>query len=105
LGSPTCADQLCVGTLTLCPAQHRAWVGTEPVNFTRLEFSLLHALVRAHGRILSKEYLLETVWGFHGELPDTHRIKVCLWSLRRKLGAEAWRLQTVREVGVRFEQP
>jgi two-component system alkaline phosphatase synthesis response regulator PhoP len=75
-------------------------VDDAPVDLTALEFSLLHALAENRGRVLTREQLLEKVWGasYYGE---TRVVDVHLNHVRQKLGGEF--ITTVRGVGYRFE--
>lgn len=79
----------------------RVFVDNQPVELTAIEFDLLRALAESHGRVLSRENLLEMVWGgmYFGEqrVVDVH-----LGHVRQKLGAENF-ITTVRGVGYRFE--
>ncbi len=73
----------------------------QPVDLTAIEFDLLKALVENRGRVLSREQLLEKVWGadYFGEqrVVDVH-----LGHVRQKLGRDEL-IVTVRGVGYRFE--
>src|SRR5512145_1091030 len=55
---------LSVGPIALDPARHAVTVGGRPVVLTPKEFDLLRALLEAAGRVLSREYLLNHVWGY-----------------------------------------
>ena len=72
-----------------------------PVELTAIEFDLLKALVENRGRVLSREQLLEKVWGgeYFGEI---RVIDVHLGHVRHKLGQDNL-IATVRGVGYRFE--
>ena len=76
-------------------------VDERPVDLTAIEFDLLKALVENRGRVLSREQLLEKVWGadYFGEqrVVDVH-----LGHVRQKLGRDDL-IVTVRGVGYRFE--
>jgi two-component system, OmpR family, alkaline phosphatase synthesis response regulator PhoP len=83
----------------------RVWKDDQPVELTTLEFDLLSTLAEHHGRVLSREQLLERVWGhdFYGEerVVDVH-----LGHVRRKIEtdpAQPELIITVRGVGYRFE--
>jgi two-component system, OmpR family, alkaline phosphatase synthesis response regulator PhoP len=75
-------------------------VDGNPVELTAIEFDLLAALAENRGRVLSREQLLQKVWGydFYG---DTRVVDVHLGHIRQKLGQEV--IATVRGVGYRFE--
>jgi two-component system alkaline phosphatase synthesis response regulator PhoP len=76
-------------------------VDEDPVELTAIEFDLLKALVENRGRVLSREQLLEKVWG--GEYFGEQRVvDVHLGHVRQKLGREEL-IVTVRGVGYRFE--
>src|SRR5215467_4675044 len=92
------------GALAVDPAAYRVTVGGEPVTLTPKEFDLLRALVDAHGRVLSREFLLDRVWGYAraGEI-ESRTVDVHVRRLRVKLGAEGRRIRTVKSVGYRFD--
>lgn len=83
----------------------QVWKDDEPVELTTIEFDLLHALAEHRGRVLSREQLLERVWGhdFYGEerVVDVH-----LGHIRKKLETDPANpefIVTARGVGYRFE--
>ena len=83
----------------------KAWVGTRELTLSRMEFDLLHALMREHGSTIPRERLMREVWHTHwygsSKTLDMH----VSW-LRRKLGdsaTESRYISTVRGVGLRFE--
>ena len=92
------------GALTVDSDAHRVTVGGEAVTLTPKEFDLLRALVEAHGRVLSREFLLDRVWGYvrAGEI-ESRTVDVHVRRLRVKLGAEGRRVLTVKSVGYRFD--
>ncbi len=80
---------------------HIVSVDEVPIELTSIEFDLLVALAENHGRVLSREQLLEKIWGaeYFGEM---RVVDVHLGHVRQKLGNEAL-IATVRGVGYRFE--
>ena len=76
-------------------------VDDAPVDLTAIEFDLLKALAEQRGRVLSREQLLQKVWGgeYFGEM---RVVDVHLGHVRQKLGREEL-IATVRGVGYRFE--
>jgi two-component system alkaline phosphatase synthesis response regulator PhoP len=81
---------------------HQVWVDERPVSLTTVEFDLLKTLAEHRGLVLSREQLLEKVWGydFYGEerVVDVH-----IGHIRQKLGDDRF-IATVRGVGYRFEE-
>ncbi len=89
------------GPLELDPARHTAsWQG-RPVHLTAKEFGLLQALLLARGRVLSRETLLEGVWGY-SYAEGTRTVDVHVRRLREKLPGLAERLITVKSLGYRL---
>ncbi len=92
------------GTLEVDEARHQARVGGTPVPLTAREFDLLCTLMRVNGRVLSREQLLEAVWGYpDASEVESRTVDVHIQRLREKLTAEAGRIVTVKGVGYRFE--
>src|SRR4030095_7396155 len=95
---------LSVGSVALDPARHVVTVGGQPVGLTPKEFDLLHALLEAAGRVLSREYLLNHVWGYaRADEIESRTVDVHVRRLRAKLGSEGSRIATIKSVGYRFE--
>jgi len=82
-------------------ASRRVWVDDRPVELTTMEFDLLRALAEVPGRVLTREQLLEKVWGrdYYGEV---RVVDVHIGHIRRKLGDDRY-IATVRGAGYRFE--
>jgi len=82
---------------------HRVWVDEEEVPITATEFKLLVELMGSRGRVLSRDQLLDRVWGYQFEgyarTVDTH-----IRRLRQKLGPYADLVETIRGVGYRFRE-
>jgi two-component system phosphate regulon response regulator PhoB len=92
------------GELHVDEARHAVTVGGRPVELTAKEFGLLAALMRADGRVLGREQLLETVWGYGNAAEiESRTVDVHVRRLRAKLGSEARRIVTVKAVGYRFD--
>lgn len=91
---------LTVGALTVDPATRRVHVSGEEIRLTPLEFDLLVALAAAPGTVLTRERLLEQVWGWHEAL-GTRTVDSHVKSLRAKIGAD--RIRTAHGVGYAVE--
>ncbi|MEK7390136.1 MAG: response regulator transcription factor [Elusimicrobiota bacterium] len=75
----------------------------EPVSLSPKEFDFLRCLLQADGRALTREQLLEKVWGYDQSMDiDTTTIDQHIARLRGKLGAESGRIVTVKNVGYRL---
>ena len=76
------------------------------VALTPKEFDLLHTLVEKEGRVLSREKLLEQVWGFDQAAEIQSRtVDLHISQLRQKLGPEGKRILTIMGAGYRFQMP
>ena len=86
----------------LDPSSHILTVEKKEVPLTKKEFDLLAALVANKGRVMSRDQLLQKVWGY--EYPgETRTVDVHVLRLRAKLGKPAQdRIETVVGVGYRF---
>jgi two-component system, OmpR family, alkaline phosphatase synthesis response regulator PhoP len=95
---------LTIGKLKMDFSKIMVFVSDKPVELTSKEFELLKTLIAAKGRVLSRDYLLDTIWGFDKAAEiQTRTVDVHIRTLRRKLKAEAKRILTVKNYGYRFE--
>jgi two-component system phosphate regulon response regulator PhoB len=96
-------DVLHAGRIELLPDKRQCFVDAGVVTLTAKEFDLLYELMKARGNVLTRETLMDRVWGYHGEATsrtlDTH-----VRRLREKLGREGERVETVRGVGYRIAE-
>jgi DNA-binding response OmpR family regulator len=103
--SPEAATALQAGDLALDLIGRKAYRGEQELRLSHKEFDLLAALIRNTGTALSRERLLQQVWGY--DYPgDTRTVDVHIRWLREKIeedAAEPRRIVTVRGVGYRFE--
>ena len=76
-------------------------VDGEAIRLTRREFELLRYLVENRNRVLSRDRLLERVWGYD-RLIETRSVDVHVGRLRSKLGAAGRQIETVVGLGYRF---
>jgi phosphate regulon transcriptional regulator PhoB len=93
-----------VGEITLDPLRHRVTVGDREVQLAPREFELLRMLMANRGVVLSRETLLEKVWGYD-YVGDTRTVDVHVVRLRQKLEPDPSRptyIETVRGVGYRM---
>ncbi len=93
-----------VGNLRIDPRRREATVGERRLELRAREFDLLAALARDPGVVLTREALLEGVWGtdFPGE---TRTVDVHVAEVRKKLGDDGPQVETVRGLGYRLVPP
>lgn len=92
------------GDLTIDFSKISVAVKGKPVELTAKEFELLKTLLSAKGRVLSRDYLLDTIWGFDNAMEiQTRTVDVHIRTLRKKLKSESSRIVTVKNYGYRFE--
>jgi DNA-binding response OmpR family regulator len=104
---PLAREVLEAGALRVDTSSRRAWRNGSELSFPQKEFDLLTCLIRNHGIALSRDLLLERVWGldFTG---DSRTVDVHIRWLREKIEPDPARpryIQTVRGIGYRFEAP
>jgi len=97
---PQVSSVLVFDRVRIDTGSRQVWVDDEMVELTAIEFDLLMTLAEHRGLVLSREQLLEKVWGydFYGEM---RVVDVHIGHIRQKLGEEF--IVTVRGVGYRFE--
>ena len=100
------AERREMGDLVIDLPRRSVTVRGTPVTLTTIEFDLLTTLAREPGVVLSRQRLLDRVWGMD-YVGDEHVVDVHLANLRRKLGDDAAHpryIETVRGVGFRFKE-
>ena len=91
------------GILTVDPGRHTVEVSGREVTLTQKEFEVLCLLLKNRGQVLSREQLIENVWGyaFTGE---SRTVDVHVRTLRQKLGEAGAYVETVRGDGYKISQ-
>jgi DNA-binding response OmpR family regulator len=101
------ADQVVTSAgLYLDPTSYETRLDDQAIDLTPKEFSLLYLLVRHPGRVFSRAYLLDEIWGYEAAAYD-RTVDTHIYRLRQKLGTEgeiAQRIVAVRGIGYRFER-
>ncbi|WP_432092451.1 response regulator transcription factor [Streptomyces sp. bgisy100] len=97
---PAATDRVRVGALEIRPEAHEALLDGTPLRLTPREFELLAVLARNAGLVLTRDQLLDRVWGYDFEV-RTDAVDTFVSYLRRKLEADGRprMLHTVRGVG------
>lgn len=95
------AEEFVVGQIRLNKKKHEVYAAGVDVTLTLKEFELLRMLMENRNIVLTRDRLLEEIWGyeFGGE---TRTVDVHVRTLRQKLGEEGERIETVRGVGYRI---
>lgn len=89
------------GDLQLDPASHSVYRDDNRINISPREFALLHKLLENAGRVLSREQLSQSLYGWDTEI-DSNAVEVHIHNLRKKLGSGI--IQTVRGVGYMIDR-
>lgn len=100
--TPDEGSTLSMGGLVIQPSRREVTVQGKPVELTFTEFAILHFLARRPGWVFTRDQIVNAARGeFVAVTPRS--VDVHIVSLRRKLGAEAVFIETVRGVGYRFK--
>ena len=94
-------ENIKLGDLSIDLAAHRVFVETNEVTLTAKEFDLLVHLTRHNGRVQTRDYLLEQIWGYSSEV-TTRTVDTHIKRLRSKIGSFGTYIETVRSIGYRF---
>ena len=103
----TVSDVYCFGDCELSLASHRLLTGGVEIPLTAKEFRLLEYLVKQAGRALTRNDILNSVWG-RSVIVTTRSVDRCITTLRGKIEPDAGRptfIRTIRGIGYRFEIP
>jgi two-component system alkaline phosphatase synthesis response regulator PhoP len=96
------ADEYTVGSIFMKVGTREVLVKGKQVDLTRKEFDLLHTFMQNAGKVLTREFLLQKVWGYEYE-GETRTVDVHIRHLRRKLGPEGEeRIETIHGVGYKL---
>jgi len=81
----------------------RATAGEKHIKLRPMEFEVLAALVKNKGKVLSRRYLMESLWGkeFDG---NSRAVDITIRRLRKKLGKYSSKLQTVQSMGYKLDE-
>jgi len=100
-------DRLQVGDVALDPGRHEVVIRGEDVSLPLKEFELLCLLLENAGRVLTRDTLIDRVWG-HDYVGDTKTLDVHVKRLRSKVEADPsmpTRIVTIRGLGYKYELP
>lgn len=92
---------LVAGNICVDERAHSVFVGEQEVQLTLKEYQLLCLLMKNRGAVLTRDVLLENIWGYGNE-SETRTVDVHIRTLRQKLGTAGSMIETVRGVGYRM---
>ena len=95
------ADRFTAGPLEVCPDRHSVTVNGQPVTLTLKEFELLCMLLKNRGMVLTRDQLLNQIWGYSFD-GENRTVDVHVRTLRQKLGDAGDLIETVRGVGYKI---
>lgn len=94
-------ENIILGDLNIDLAAHRVFLETNEVTLTAKEFDLLVHLARHNGRVQTRDYLLEKIWGYSSDV-TTRTVDTHIKRLRSKIGSFGNLIETVRSIGYRL---
>lgn len=94
-------DEYEIGPLYVCPSKHKVKVNGERVTLTLKEFEMLCALLESRDVVLTRNQLLDRVWGYSFE-GGSRTVDVHVRTLRQKLGVAGDLILTVRGIGYKI---
>ena len=94
-------ENIILGYLNIDLAAHRVFLETNEVSLTAKEFDLLVHLARHNGRVQTRDYLLEQIWGYSSDV-TTRTVDTHIKRLRSKIGSFGNLIETVRSIGYRL---
>ena len=106
-GGSVVSGTLSVGDVSLDPERHEVTVRGEPVQLPLKEFELLSLLLMNAGRVLTRDVLIDRVWG-SDYVGDTKTLDVHIKRLRSKVESDPTapvRIVTIRGLGYKYEAP
>ncbi len=101
-GSSSLSPLLSCGSLSLNPATREVFCGQESITLTYKEFELLELLIQHPGQVLSRNIIMDRVWGYDFE-GTSRTLDMHIRTLRQKLGKQGKMVQTIRNVGYKLE--
>ena len=96
------SESLVLGDLSLHPIRREARLNNEVIYLTKVEFDLLHYLMLERPNVLSRDQILNELWGFEYD-GDTRIVDVHVSKLRTKLKASNLEIISLRGIGYRIE--
>lgn len=92
-----------VGPIMMNMRSRVVTVRNRVIGLTNKEFDLLRVLITNPDKVLTRDFLLEAVWGIYVEVVSTKMIDVTVMNLRRKMGPSSANIVAVRSFGYKFQ--
>ena len=96
-------DKIALGRIVMDVKKHEVQADGQVVTLTLKEFELLKRMMKNPDIVLTRDQLLEDIWGFYFD-GETRTVDVHVRTLRQKLGSVGEQIQTVRGVGYRMSE-
>ena len=93
---------LSIGNLSIDPERFEVMIEQKPVTLTPVEFKILLLLVQNHGKVFSRERILDHLWGNEKTVVD-RTVDVHIKNLRDKLGPAEYLIKNIRGVGYKLQ--
>ena len=94
-------ENIKIGILEIDLVSHRVFLEEEEIELTVKEFNLLFHLAGNNGKVQTRDFLLDQIWGYSSEV-TTRTVDTHIKRLRSKMGSLGVSIETVRSIGYRF---
>ncbi|MFY9357713.1 MAG: response regulator transcription factor, partial [Defluviitoga tunisiensis] len=91
-----------IGVFKIINNSRQFFIASQEIYLTKTEFDLMKLLMNNHKQVLSREVLLNKIWGFESEV-DTRAVDMTIQRLRKKLGSYGDCIQSLYGIGYKFE--
>ena len=93
---------LTCGDITLYPEKKQVFSDDEEISLSAKEYQLLELFMANQGQVLTKENILDRIWGIDGEFVEENTLSVTISRLKKKLGSEQSHIRNVFGMGYRM---
>lgn len=96
------SNEINIGVFKIIKNSRHFFIDSQEIYLTKTEFDLMELLMNNHKQVLSREVLLNKIWGFDSEV-DTRAVDMTIQRLRKKLGSYGDCIQSLYGIGYKFE--
>ena len=96
------SNEINIGVFKIINNSRQFFIASQEIYLTKTEFDLMKLLMNNHKQVLSREVLLNKIWGFESEV-DTRAVDMTIQRLRKKLGSYGDCIQSLYGIGYKFE--